>query len=80
MDVPFSPICSTVHLACREHRRWALEASLGGLGAGGEGKQDPAGGRDDDLRLCAAMIEKDAKNYHAWQHRQWLAEKFGWAI
>ena len=25
-----------------------------------------------ELELTAGVFEEDAKNYHAWQHRQWV--------
>ena len=27
--------------------------------------------------MTAAVLEQDAKNYHAWQHRQWTIRTFG---
>jgi len=30
-----------------------------------------------ELQLTAALLRKDAKNYHAWQHRQWVVSVFG---
>lgn len=29
-----------------------------------------------ELDFTARMIEDEAKNYHSWQHRQWVIEKF----
>ena len=26
----------------------------------------------EELTLTAAVFDKDGKNYHAWQHRQWV--------
>lgn len=31
---------------------------------------------EQELELTALLIEKDVKNYHAWQHRQWLLTTF----
>ena len=27
--------------------------------------------------FIAEILEKDEKNYHAWQHRQWVVKEFG---
>ena len=34
--------------------------------------QDPS----KELRLTEIVLSQDAKNYHAWQHRQWVMKKF----
>ena len=46
---------------CRHHRRILVEW----LG-------DPS----KDLRFTEIMLSSDAKNYHAWQHRQWVLNNF----
>ena len=30
-----------------------------------------------ELELTVQFLDKDAKNYHAWQHRQWVLTTFG---
>lgn len=37
-------------------------------------KNDEEGLRctDDELKYTAAVFQEDAKNYHAWSHRQWI--------
>ena len=35
-------------------------------------KNDAAG----ELKFVESMLEEDAKNYHAWQYRQWLLKTF----
>ena len=30
------------------------------------------GDASKELELTADVFEEDAKNYHAWQHRQWV--------
>jgi hypothetical protein len=37
-----------------------------------EWMQDPS----KDLRLTEIVLSQDAKNYHAWQHRQWIVKTF----
>ena len=37
-----------------------------------EWNQDPA----KELRLTEIVLSQDAKNYHAWQHRQWVIKTF----
>lgn len=34
--------------------------------------QDPSA----ELRFCEIILSQDAKNYHAWQHRQWVVHTF----
>ena len=34
--------------------------------------QDPS----KELRLTEIVLSQDAKNYHAWQHRQWVIKTF----
>ena len=34
--------------------------------------QDPS----RELAFIAEILKKDAKNYHAWQHRQWVLNEF----
>ena len=34
--------------------------------------QDPS----KELRLTEIVLSQDAKNYHAWQHRQWVLKTF----
>jgi len=29
-----------------------------------------------ELDLTCQLLDKDAKNYHAWQHRQWILNAF----
>lgn len=31
-----------------------------------------------ELEFTKNMLKLDAKNYHAWQHRQWVLTKFKW--
>ena len=45
-----------------QHRRQIVEW----LNEDGEG----------ELRFCKIILSGDEKNYHAWQHRQWVIEKF----
>lgn len=42
---------------CRYHRQKLVEWS-----------KDPS----KELELTARVLQEDAKNYHAWQHRQWV--------
>jgi len=35
--------------------------------------QDPS----QELKLTESILQQDAKNYHAWQHRQWVIREFG---
>ena len=44
-------------LVCRYHRQKLVEWS-----------KDPL----HELELTAQVLREDAKNYHAWQHRQWV--------
>ena len=37
-----------------------------------EWTQNPA----KELRLTEIVLSADAKNYHAWQHRQWVMKTF----
>lgn len=30
-----------------------------------------------ELEVTEAVLEADDKNYHAWQHRQWVIHTFG---
>lgn len=48
-------------MICRHHRRVLVEW----LG-------DPS----HELRLTEIVLAQDAKNYHAWQHRQWVLDTF----
>lgn len=35
----------------------------------------------EELEFIAQILSQDAKNYHAWQHRQWVIQvSVGWAI
>ena len=45
----------------RHHRRVLVEWS-----------GDPS----NELRLTEIVLAQDAKNYHAWQHRQWVLDTF----
>jgi len=45
----------------RQHRKILIEWT-----------QDPS----KDLRLTEIVLSRDAKNYHAWQHRQWIVKTF----
>jgi hypothetical protein len=29
-----------------------------------------------EMRLTEIALSQDAKNYHAWQHRQWIIQTF----
>lgn len=31
----------------------------------------------DELQFTEDILQLDAKNYHAWQHRQWVIKEFG---
>lgn len=31
----------------------------------------------DELQFTEDILRLDAKNYHAWQHRQWVIKEFG---
>ena len=42
---------------CRYHRQKLVEWT-----------RDPS----EELTLTAAVFDEDGKNYHAWQHRQWV--------
>ena len=46
---------------CRQHRRALVEALNDGT---------------KELRLTEMVLSHDAKNYHAWQHRQWVIRTF----
>ena len=45
----------------RQHRRALVEALNDGT---------------KELRLTEMILSQDAKNYHAWQHRQWAIKNF----
>ena len=45
----------------RQHRRALVEALNDG---------------SKELRLTEMILSQDAKNYHAWQHRQWAIRSF----
>ena len=45
----------------RQHRRALVEALNDGT---------------KELRLTEMVLSQDAKNYHAWQHRQWAIKTF----
>jgi protein farnesyltransferase/geranylgeranyltransferase type-1 subunit alpha len=30
----------------------------------------------NELRFTEIVLSQDAKNYHAWQHRQWVVKTF----
>ena len=45
----------------RQHRRALVEALNDGT---------------KELRLTEMVLSHDAKNYHAWQHRQWVIRTF----
>ena len=34
------------------------------------------GDPSSELRLCEILLSQDPKNYHAWQHRQWVLHTF----
>ena len=38
-----------------------------------EWTEDPA----KELSLTAEVLEEDGKNYHSWQHRQWIVQRYG---
>ena len=31
----------------------------------------------EELQFTQQILNKDSKNYHAWQYRQWVIKKFG---
>lgn len=47
----------TSRFICRYHRQKLVEW---------------AGDPSEELILTAAVFSEDGKNYHAWQHRQWV--------
>ncbi|KAK9288357.1 hypothetical protein L1049_016810 [Liquidambar formosana] len=49
---------------CRHHRRWVAEK----LGADATSKE---------LEFTKKILSLDAKNYHAWSHRQWVLQALG---
>ena len=34
------------------------------------------GDPSQELSLTAAVLKEDSKNYHAWQHRQWVVSNY----
>lgn len=34
----------------------------------------------EELEFIADILSEDAKNYHAWQHRQWVIQVGGGAL
>lgn len=53
--------CYNLWLFLRHHRKTIVEW----IGSPGE-----------ELELTAELLKDDAKNYHAWQHRQWVMSFF----